>query len=299
MIGSIRFVPQALLLGLLLLRSITPASAADLEHGLLWKVERPGLRTSYVFGTVHAADAEARTLPAPVAQAFLEAASFTLEMEISPATRAEMLRAREAPPDEPLDRKLPPTLLQAVLARAALYWPRPELVRGLRPWAVVATFSLPPSQFRLQQEGWPTLDEWLQRQAHANGKPVHALETPDEQVDAYAGLPLSAQAGLLRVLLGSGDPEQGFAMLRELYRRREIGRMLAGWEQSLAQLDPADAAAVRAHFLDDRNSRMVERMAPQLREGAAFVAVGALHLPGNRGILRLLERQGYMVSAVH
>jgi uncharacterized protein len=300
MIRSARFLLLAVLLGMLAFRGIQPATAADLERGLLWKVERPGLRPSYVFGTVHAADAEARTLPAPVAQAFLEATSFTLEIEITPAVRGQMLSAKLASPGEPLDRMLPAALFRDVLARAAAYWgPHRDLVRVMKPWAVLATFSLPPSQFRLQAQGWAMLDEWLQRQAKGNAKPVHALETAVEQVDAYAGLPLSAQVGLLRVLLDSGDPEQGFAVLRDLYRRREIGRMLAGWEQSLAQLDPADAAAVRAHFLDDRNQRMVERMMPQLKEGNAFVAVGALHLPGDRGILRLLERQGYIVSAVY
>jgi uncharacterized protein len=44
---------------------------------------------------------------------------------------------------------------------------------------------------------------------------------------------------------------------------------------------------------------MVERMTDRLAEGGAFVAVGALHLPGERGILNLLARRGYRISRVY
>jgi hypothetical protein len=45
--------------------------------------------------------------------------------------------------------------------------------------------------------------------------------------------------------------------------------------------------------------RMVERMIPRLAEGDAFVAVGALHLPAERGILNLLAERGYRISRVY
>ena len=49
----------------------------------------------------------------------------------------------------------------------------------------------------------------------------------------------------------------------------------------------------------DRNQRMVERMHKRLEEGNAFIAVGALHLPGEKGILRLLEHRGYRVRSIY
>jgi uncharacterized protein YbaP (TraB family) len=56
-------------------------------------------------------------------------------------------------------------------------------------------------------------------------------------------------------------------------------------------LDPSNTAGLVA--------RMVERMQPQLRAGNAFVAVGALHLYGEQGILGLLQRDGYRVSRMY
>jgi hypothetical protein len=40
-------------------------------------------------------------------------------------------------------------------------------------------------------------------------------------------------------------------------------------------------------------------MAPRLGEGGAFIAIGALHLPGETGLLSLLAAQGYQISRVY
>jgi uncharacterized protein YbaP (TraB family) len=44
---------------------------------------------------------------------------------------------------------------------------------------------------------------------------------------------------------------------------------------------------------------MADRMQPYLKQGKAFVAVGALHLPGEQGLLKLLEQRGYSVRVIY
>ena len=51
-------------------------------------------------------------------------------------------------------------------------------------------------------------------------------------------------------------------------------------------------------LLDTRNQRMAERAAPFIEDGNAFIAVGALHLPGETGLVQLLRDRGYKVTAV-
>jgi uncharacterized protein YbaP (TraB family) len=61
----------------------------------------------------------------------------------------------------------------------------------------------------------------------------------------------------------------------------------------------ADDDVLWRALIRERNLRMVERMQDRLLEGHAFVAVGAIHLPGDLGILDLLATQGYHISPVY
>lgn len=49
-------------------------------------------------------------------------------------------------------------------------------------------------------------------------------------------------------------------------------------------------------LIHERNARMLKRLLPILSEGRAFVAVGALHLPGDDGLIALLRTSGYSLT---
>ena len=68
----------------------------------------------------------------------------------------------------------------------------------------------------------------------------------------------------------------------------------------LSQLMPA-FSSVRLHqqsLLISRNFGMRDNALAHLEQGNAFVAVGALHLPGKQGLVSLLREAGYTVTAV-
>ena len=48
----------------------------------------------------------------------------------------------------------------------------------------------------------------------------------------------------------------------------------------------------------DRNHRMADRMVPLMEAQSTFVGVGALHLPGEEGVINLLRKKGYSVQAL-
>ena len=45
-----------------------------------------------------------------------------------------------------------------------------------------------------------------------------------------------------------------------------------------------------------RNRRMLEGMMTAMKTGSVFTAVGALHLPGEEGLLALLRKNGYELT---
>jgi hypothetical protein len=70
------------------------------------------------------------------------------------------------------------------------------------------------------------------------------------------------------------------------------------WQNEHGHEDDPVFQWMNERILYRRSEQMVERMRPALAAGGAVVAVGALHLTGERGLLRLLEKQGYRVTRV-
>jgi len=163
----------------------------------------------------------------------------------------------------------------------------------MKPWAAATALSMPvPETGRV-------LDVVLFQRAQQAGKPLHGLETIAEQLEVFDGLPLEDQVGLLRDAV---EQVAGLdAMLAELlaaYKRQDLAAMVAINEAAMATGDQRLAGEFQRRLIVDRNHRMAERMEPWLQQGGAFVAVGALHLPGEQGLLRLLEQRGYSLRAV-
>jgi uncharacterized protein YbaP (TraB family) len=270
------------------------------EQGLLWKVERTGVRPSYIFGTFHVADPAILSLPKPVADSFAAADSLTIEAELTADSVAQLVRAMRAERGQGLDRTVELELFIETIQRASGYGLSRQRVASLKPWALAMIFSLPPQPRQpADRPGGPALDGWLQQQAMQTGKPHYTLESIAEQIAVYDRLPIAVQTGLLRSVLRSADVPGAFTATRALYLARDIGGIEASYRASLSDLTPEDAALLCARFVEDRNLRMVRRMAERLAEGNAFIAVGALHLAGEKGILRLLQSEGYAVSAVY
>lgn len=274
--------------------SSTQGSAPAVAHGtgLLWKVERPGVPASYVFGTIHSEDERVTTLPAPVQAAFDQARSFTMEMVLEPEASTALASAMFLGDGETLQGLLGDELFEkAARALEGNGMPR-QIVMGLKPWVVMVMLSMP------KPETGEFLDKVLYTAALKQGKSVYGLESVEEQVAVFEGLPLDDQIALLKAAV----EESASTMIEELiqaYLARDLAAMVALNEQSNTQLAPQLSEKIAYRLLDSRNARMVQRMEPRLKKGSAFIAIGALHLPGEKGVLRLLEGRGYRVTVVY
>ena len=121
-----------------------------------------------------------------------------------------------------------------------------------------------------------------------------------EQLTPFDSLSFADQARLLASTVQQLDelPDL-YERILSAYLERDLAAIMQLNEESQAKGDRELEERLWRELVDERNLRMVERMQPQLRRGRAFIAVGALHLPGEHGILQLLKNRGYRVDAVY
>lgn len=286
-----RTTSLSLLLWLLL--AVVPLSV-QAGQALLWQVESPQGGVSHLFGTIHSEDQRVLSLAPPVEQAFSDASTVVLEMKLSPEVQLRMAQEIMLPPTEQLADLLPAELhRRSVAAMAGRGYPEP-ITERLRPWAIILTLNMPPpktGQF---------LDKVFYDRALATGKQVEGLESVDEQLSIFRGLSNEDQQALLRHTLKDYQkmPELMEAMTRA-WLERDMQRIVALNEESMQGLPSGVEQRFGRSLVEKRNHRMAERSLPYLQQGGAFIAVGALHLAGEEGVVELLRQRGMKVTPVY
>jgi uncharacterized protein YbaP (TraB family) len=275
-----------------LLAAAAPA-AAQYEQGLLWRIEGKGAAASHVFGTVHLADPRVTKLPPAVARELDRARSVSLEVTFDSANILTLANRMLYTDGRDLQSVAGAELFgKAAAITEGLGLPEP-LLRMFKPWAVALVLSAPP------QDPANVLDFVLARRAQEKGKPVHELEGMEEQIAVLEGFPEADQVALLRHAVENRARLQDWiGRIVEAYLARDLAAMQRISEESSGG-DQRVNEVFADRLLNQRNERMVERMEARFAEGGAFIAVGALHLYGSRGVPALLEQKGYRVTRVY
>lgn len=272
-------------------------------RGLLWRVEKPGVEPSFLFGTMHMTDPRVTAL-APEAQRAFEAADRLVIETTDVLDEKRMVAALAANPELTMftDGTTLSSLLSpedaAVLAEGleARGIP-PSSVAKMKPWILASVVSMPACELSRKAQGLPMLDVKLARDAQAAGKPVEGLETAADQLNAMASLPLDFHMKGLVDTLKLGDRlEDVIETMIVLYEKGETGLFWPLFRAEFPQSDDGGYAAFEETMITRRNHAMAERALPILAEGDVFVAVGALHLPGEDGLVALLREHGFTVA---
>ncbi len=274
-------------------------------RGRLWRVEAAEAAPSYVFGTMHSSDPRVLALPPPVWQAFTRAGALALEIDMSggPERAQQILggyfQAMLLSDGRTLEQIIGPDVFADALAALRPYGVSAQVLRRLKPWAVYEALVRPPAAVT-ERGGGVFLDLSLAREAKLRGKPVYGLETLEEQVAVFADIPEQDQVALVESAIAyAGEENLGAETLTRLYLAGDLGAIFRLWVEPVRRLGPDFTASVIERLFDERNAVMVARMDGLLARGNVFIAVGAGHLPGDTGVLHLLERKGYRVTRVY
>ena len=274
-------------------------------EGLLWRIDREGLAPSYLYGTIHSTDADAVALAHEAAKLIAGAKVVATELgALDAVDKAAMAGDMFA---QALDRDTD-TFAGALSAETGQkvddYLSKkgfpPAFAHHLKLWFLAIVTSLPECESKRAKLKLPVVDDIVAQEGKARGLSVIGLETAREQIDIIARLPQDVSATVLEG--NARDPDLGdnaFTTMLRLYREKRPAEIFAIVD-SLPGFTESDRSA-QDRFMQlmlGRNAAMAARSAPLLAAGGAFVAVGALHLPGKQGLIERFRAAGYGVSKV-
>ena len=146
------------------------------------------------------------------------------------------------------------------------------------------------------------IDQFMMEQAALSGKPIHSIETAEEQQGALRDMPLEDQIEILKGTLAATEAEYALGL------RMLITIWSLGSERLLAQAVGLDAMndEYKDALLGARNERMIA-LAEDMLLGRAtdrgiapgddvLFITGALHMIGKDGIVEGLRNKGYTVE---
>jgi hypothetical protein len=270
---------------------------AEAGRAYFWEVSSL-TNTVYLFGTVHAGKRNFYPLPEMVEKSFADAGILAVEADITDMASMQKGAASMAlvPPDR-LDKHVPAAVYERFRKQAdRLGVPEPQLAQ-LTPFAAASILAF-AEWGRLGYLPQFGVDLNLILKARETGKRIVELEGAKVQGDLIASLtPAQARQAF----------EGTIAALESGLTRDQINGMVEAWQAG----NPAKllevarkynetvpgARELEEKFIWSRHEDMAKKIEAYLMEGRerVFVAVGALHLAGPRGLVEMLRSRGYTV----
>lgn len=296
---SERFTPYAvtaLLLALALGAVHVQMRPAPFSEGVFWRVSKDGEVVGHIFGTIHSNDERITRIPERVMAVFTEARGYAIEAFPgsdlwNPYHGFQSIAGRMMLEDgKTLAEVAGEDIASQVYAILKRNHAEEKFARRIKPWAAIHSLSI-----KSEHQG-PIIDQKLLDLAVVQDKDLYQIESPEELLAAFYGMPMDSQVSLLADKLRA-YPAARSTMERiiQAYEREDLQEMM---DLSTEFIDKSPDKrqhhqAYLKHAIDVRSVVMAHYMREPFWDGGAFIAIGALHLYGKNGVLALLGEELY------
>lgn len=278
-------------LSAVLLSSLLMAAQGLAGQALVYQVSRDGGPPSYLAGTMHSEDPRVTGLLGELAPLVEQADIVALEMVPDAVTMLAVGAATLLPRDQSLRRLIGDDRFDALMAAATQRGLPLEVVDRLKPWAAAVMLGMPAA------ETGRFLDMEIYLKALAGQQRTVGLETAAEQLAVFDAMTPAVQLVLLDEMVKNvRELPRQMEGLTAAYLSGDLDRIDGVAREQYGDMPPAVRRWFDEYLLDRRNARMLTRLSALLGEGTVFVAVGALHLGGESGLIAGLRRLGYRVE---
>ncbi|WP_299117865.1 TraB/GumN family protein [uncultured Winogradskyella sp.] len=272
--------------------SIFTSNAQQLENSTLWKITGNGLeQPSYLFGTIHiTCDA---TLDDDVKKALDETTQVVLELDMdSGDMQSKMMQNMYMKDGQTLkdlvseeDYKAIDEMFKKHMGVSV------QMMQNMKP--IFLTAALYPNLIDCPMQSF---EEELLKVAKKEGEEIKGLETIQDQLNVFDEIPYKEQA---KDLVRSAKDDLAydkatFSKMMETYKNENITEMI----DMMNDDNYSSVAEYQDILLDNRNKNWIPKIGEFAKEQPTFFGVGAGHLAGKNGVIKLLRKEGYTVEAV-
>ena len=268
------------------------ANAQELEKSLLWKISGNGLKQpSYLYGTIHiTCDA---TLDENTLNALEATQQLYLELDMDDKSmHMQMIKLMMMKDGVKLSTLLRPADFQIVdeflkknLKMSA------KLFDSFKPFMISS--MLFPKMLDCEHK---SVESELMKVTKEQNEEVFGLEKVEDQMKVFDEIPYQDQVDeLLKTV--KGDLEKDKKELDEMmtiYQNKDIEGML----KIMTDSDNKITSENQDILLNNRNKNWIPVMIKTMKDKPTFFGVGAGHLAGEEGVIKLLRKKGYKVEAV-
>lgn len=268
--------------------SAKPNFKQELASSLLWKIDHDSIETtSYLFGTMHLPDSRVIALFDSIGNNIDLCDAVAVELILKPSDAFSMMPAmvmkdstlKDFYTKEEFSRV--DEVIKNELGLMGLF------VNRMKPVFLSTTIQ----QMRFGGDISYVVDQYIQDEGKRLGKEIIGIETMDEQMNALTGMSLQLQADMLLEYVDEIEKNDSLTnVLVNSYLNQSLGGLFDIYSEDELPEEMNDNLVII------RNIKMAKRVEKMLRKQSTFVAVGALHLPGETGLINMLREAGFTVE---
>lgn len=262
-----------------------------LENSLLWKISGNGIKKpSYLYGTVHATCDT--SLEPNVHEAMKKTSQLYLEIDMDDPkmdkSMMNLMKMKNGITMSSLVSKEDFEILDAFLIANTGF--SAKLLNSVKP-ALIGSM-LTDSLLKCKSK---SIEEELMRISKSEKEEIYGLEGINEQAKIFDLIPYEEQMNDLMLTVKGGilKFKEEFEELMKLYNEKDIESLL-----TMGQSNENILSRNEDLFLKKRNQNWIPVISEVAKYKPTFFGVGAAHLAGENGVIRLLRKEGFTVEAV-
>jgi len=272
--------------------------SAEAPKPLLWKVSDKD-NSLYLLGSFHMLKPDDYPLAKSTDLAFEDAEQLYFELSPeemnNPALGQKMAQAAMRTDGKTLQQSVSPETWKKFEAHATERNLSPANFQAFEPWFVALILSVT----EMQKSGLDTtlgLDKHFMDRAAKAGKPAKGLETGDSQIAIFDSMGAKQQEQyLLDILDDSSDMKAKIDELHDTWRKADDKVLFDKMAMEMREKYPELYQSINP----DRNKAWLPKLEALLKDNKTddvMVVVGALHLVGEDGVVKMLKDKGYKIE---